>query len=176
MTRMAVSQANRGMLFQRSVDYACQQYDAKGTAIFHEVPTSWKVIRKGNRIVEAYPEKKSIVDFLGMFNGRGLAFDAKSTRERTRFPLSNVEQHQVDFLRRYVDRGGISFLLVEFAVLHEVYAVPFRWFEGWWEMAQQGGRQSIPYHEIHLHCDRVRPARGVVLDFLPAVESWLRAA
>lgn len=173
---LARNNANLGMAFQKTVDYACQQYESKGWAVFHEVPTSWKVIRQGRRIVEAFPEKKSIVDFLGIADGRGLAFDAKTTRERTRFPLANVEEHQVQFLRKYHDQGGIAFLIVEFAVLREVYAVPFKEFEKWWIAASRGGRQSIPISEFRLGFDRVRSARGIALDFLPVVQSWQRAA
>ncbi|WP_018130695.1 Holliday junction resolvase RecU [Effusibacillus pohliae] len=164
--------ANRGMAFEQLIEFANAQYLSKGWAIIQKVPTPWKVIRRGKQIVSAFPEKKSTVDFVGVFNGRPIAFDAKSTRERTRFELDLVEPHQVDFLRRWQDNGGVAFLLIEFSVLHEVYAMPLREFEKWWVGRMRGGRQSIPYQEIRLSCDRVEPNRGIVLDYLGAVVSW----
>ncbi|WP_018130124.1 Holliday junction resolvase RecU [Effusibacillus pohliae] len=169
---MPISQANRGMDFEQLIEFANAQYLSKGWAIIQKVPTPWKVIRRGKQIVSAFPEKKSTVDFVGVFNGRPIAFDAKSTRERTRFELDQVEPHQVDFLRRWQDNGGIAFLLIEFAVLREVYAMQFRELEKWWIGRMRGGRQSIPYQEIRLSCYRVEPNRGIALDYLGAVVSW----
>lgn len=155
--------------------HACEQYESRGWAVIQEVPTPWIVNRRGNEVLHAYPEKPSTVDFVGVWNGRAVAFDAKETKERTRFPLKNIEQHQIDFLRRFLDQGGISFVLIEFAVLREVYAVPFVEIEKWWIDSFRGGRQSIPYAEF-AKWNMVKTGRGIVLDFLPVLETWQRAA
>ena len=162
---MRVNTANRGMAFEELVEYSNRQYAEKGWASIQKVATPWKVVRRGKQIVSAFPEKKSTVDFVGVANGRAIAFDAKSTRERTRFPLANIEQHQMDFLERFQDQGGIGFFLVEFAKHHEFYIIPFTNMNEYWERARAGGRKSIPYDDMFLF-EKVKSGRGIALDYL----------
>ncbi|MBU5437614.1 Holliday junction resolvase RecU [Tissierella sp. MSJ-40] len=37
-----------------------------------------------------------------------IAFDAKETKEETRFPLSNVQEHQIEFMKNWYKYGGIT--------------------------------------------------------------------
>ena len=164
---MAISPANRGMSFEQLVEYTNRCYFLKGMADVRKVATPVKVLRisKG-RIRDGFFEKKSTVDFIGVSHGRAIAFDAKSTRNRTRFPLSNIEPHQMAFLKSWKDQGAIAFFLVEFAKHQEVYFLPYREAEKWWEQAKQGGRKSIPYEWFVQNCDLVRPDKGIPLHYL----------
>lgn len=167
---MAISHANRGMAFQNLVDYTNKCYLQKGIAHIVEIPTSWKVIRRGKKIISAFSEEKSIVDFLGIHHGRTIAFDAKSTNERTRFPLDNVHQHQVNFLKSWFDQGAVTFLLVEFVKHREVYYVTFNQFNEWWEGQYNGGRKSIPYSWFQSNCELVKSESGIPLHFLKFIK------
>ncbi|MGG3737215.1 Holliday junction resolvase RecU [Aeribacillus pallidus] len=167
---MLVSYANRGMSFEHLVEYTNRCYLMKGIAHIEKVPTPWKVIRQGKRIISAFPEKKGMVDFIGVSHGRMIAFDAKSTRERTRFPLDNIHDHQMRFLRSWLDQGAITFFLVEFAKHQEVFMVPFREIEKWWKAAENGGRKSIPYSWFVENCDLVKSSRGIPLDYLRCIK------
>lgn len=164
-----ISQANRGMAFEDLIEYANRQYQVRGIAVIQKVATPWKVVRRGAQIVSAFPEKKSTVDFIGIASGRAIAFDAKSTRIETRFPLANIEQHQFEFLFDWSTQGGTSFVLIEFAVRHECYVLPFDVLSFYWSSMLQGGRKSIPLEEIKDRGTYVEPGRGVVLDYLKAV-------
>lgn len=164
------------MAFEYLVEMTNNQYALKGIATIQKVATPWKVIRRGKKIVSAFPEEKSTVDFIGVFNGRAIAFDAKSTRVNTRFDLSNLEDHQFEFLKRWKDNGGISFLLVEFASLREIYILPFRHLEAWWNEAKRGGRKSIPYNFFMMECDLVKGKNGILLDYLSIIEKRVRAS
>ncbi|MGG1598501.1 Holliday junction resolvase RecU [Cohnella massiliensis] len=165
---MRVSYANRGMALEQMIEYANSQYAAKGWAVIQKVATPFKVVRRGKEIVSAYPEEKSTVDFVGVSGSRALAFDAKSTMERTRFPLGNIEQHQMDFLKAWQDHGGISFFLIEFAKHREIYVVPYSSMQDYWVKAREGGRKSIPFEEMAQFA-KARQGRGVVLDYLAEV-------
>lgn len=158
--------ANRGASFESLIEFANNQYAAKRIALIQKVATPWKVIRQGKKIISAFPEKKSTVDFIGVSMGRAIAFDAKSTLE-TRFPLSNIEQHQIDFLERWQRQNGIAFFLIEFAKLHEVYYLSFDEVKTWWD-GMENGRKSIPYEYFRM-CRRVEQGR-VVLDYLAEIE------
>lgn len=161
--------ANRGKPFETLIEATNRQYYNKGRATIQKVATPWKVIRKGKKIISAFPEKKSTVDFVGIVNGRGIAFDAKSTMERTRFPLDNISDHQFRFLKSWKNNGGISFILVEFAKLKETYVLTFVDLESWWERAKNGGRKSIPHEWFLINCDLVKSKNGILLDYLSFV-------
>lgn len=162
--------ANRGKPFETLIEATNLQYYNKGRATIQKVPVPWKVFYdKKTKRSQAVPDKKSTVDFIGIADGRGIAFDAKSTQERTRFPLDNISDHQFRFLKSWKDNGGISFILVEFAKLKETYVLTFKDLETWWEGAKKDGRKSIAHEWFVLNCDLVKSKNGILLDYLSFV-------
>ena len=163
-----MSYGKRGMVLENMVEYSNKVYKNKGMALIDKVPTPWSVQynKKTGKVMRAYPQKKGTVDFVGISHGRSIAFDAKNTNERTRFPLSNVEQHQVDYLLNHQDHGGISFFLFYFEKHQEAYLMQIEQFSVWWDAQYQGGRKSIPYDWFTVNVDRVKTQRGVPLDYL----------
>lgn len=167
--RKQAQYANLGRALEVMVETANAQYAARRWARIEKVNVKWTVQRVGKRIVSAFPAEKSTVDFMGIYNGRGIAFDAKETRETTLFPLKNIEPHQMDFLRDWQDQGGISFFLIEFVKHAEIYFVPFDFVDRYWQAAIKGGRKSIPYDDIRMEM-LCAQGRGVVLDYLKWVK------
>lgn len=160
--------ANLGRAFEMAVEVSNAYYQKKGWAVIQKVPTPWTVQRRGKQIISAFPEKKSTVDFVGVANGLAIAFDAKSTKNRTNFPLQNIEQHQMMFLQRFHEQGGRAFFLIEFAVFRETYLVPFAAMMRYWEAALGEGRKSIKYEDMLLY-PKIENSRGIPLDYLAAV-------
>lgn len=169
---LKISQANRGRSFEQLIEHSNNQYLAKGKALVQKVPTPWRVVRRGKQIISAHPEEKSTVDFVGVSDGNPIAFDAKSTRELTRFPLSNIETHQMVFLQNFHDQGGRAFVLIEFAKIYEVYLVPFVKLREYWNVARKGGRKSIPYEDMKLF-PQIRSGNGIALDYLSVFDESL---
>lgn len=164
---MTVSQKNRGKAFEQKIEVANKQYQERKMALIEKIPTPWVAYYdKRTKSSKAFPGKKSIVDFQGVAHGRAIAFDAKSTRETTRFDLKNVEEHQVQYLMNFREQGGIAFLLVEFAKLDEVYLVPIEEFVPYWEEAKGEGRKSVPYAEFNWKWQQVKASREITLDYL----------
>lgn len=159
---MSIAHANRGMGFESLIEYANNQYEARGVAQIQKVSTPWKVIRKAKQIVSAFPERKSTVDFIGVYKGKAVAFDAKSTQLKTRFPLANVENHQLEFMQGWQRQAGITFFLIEFSAFNEVYFVTLD------EMTEhiRSQRESIPYKYFQLYGKKVEQSGMVVLDYL----------
>jgi recombination protein U len=156
-----------GSFLEKRLNMTNFGYRMKGWALIDKIPTPWKVFydRKSKQS-KAFPDKKSTVDYIGIANGRPIAFDAKSTKERTSFPLKNVEIHQAEYMKRHRDQGGLDFLIVEFSKIEEVYLLPFDLFYPLWRVHQSGGRHSIPHQYFAMNCDRVVTGRGVPLDYL----------
>lgn len=167
---MKQSYSNRGKPFERNINRSNDTYKLKNWGHIEKAEPPVKVKhQQGNRII-GYFEKKGFVDYFGISNGRAIAFEAKSTRERKRFDLSNVNPHQVESLEAWNEQGGIAFLLIEFSKHREVYFVPYEAFEEWWTNQFKGGRKSIPYQWFFENCDLVKSKRGVVLDYLSMVD------
>lgn len=153
--------ANRGKAFEQLICLSNHQYKSKGWGLIDQVPTPTKNIN--GRIVY---DKKSTVDFYGVSHGRAIAFDAKSTRISTRFDLKNVHDHQVEYLKKFQDQGGVAFLLIHFEKRQETYFVPLKFFLKYWDAAKKGGPKSIPYEDFLVGCPLVRTSRGIALDYL----------
>lgn len=167
----AVGYGNRGMGLEMYINSANTTYLHRGIAVVKKVPTPVKVRRIDNntgRIKEAWFEKGELVDYIGAYNGKAVAFDAKSTRVKN-LPLNNIEPHQYEFLKAYYKAGALSFLIVEFALEHEIYLLPFNHLEDYWEDAKKGGRKSIPLKHFQEECKQVRSGRGISLDYLESL-------
>lgn len=159
--------ANKGKSFENMLIHSAAAYRKKNQAAIDKIPTSWIVQRAGKKIISAFPEKKSGVDFMGIVaNGRPIAIEAKSTNERTRLPLDVIEPHQLAFLDQFHQLGGIAFVLVEFVKLRKVYRLPYSMLSEYVEAAANGGRKSIPIAEIELNCDEIKSKNGIPLAFL----------
>lgn len=156
-----LSYKNRGKSFEKLIEYTNRQYKLKGLALIDQVPTPTKNIK--GRIVY---EKKSTVDFIGISKSKAIAFDAKNTKQETRFDLKNVHVHQVEYLKHHQEQGGKAFFLIHFEKLQKTFFVPLGWFLRYWEGAKLGGRKSIPIEDIQFHCEEVRSENGIALHYL----------
>ena len=157
--------ANRGKSLETLIEYANVQYKTKGLALIQKVPTPWTVQRRGKQIVSAFPAEKSTVDFIGLSNGVPIAFDAKQCHNKTSFPLSNIEDHQLKFLHGWKLSGGISFLLIEMTALGKIYRVEHDQIISYCNASATGGRKSIPVKDF----DKFRvigESSGIILDYL----------
>jgi recombination protein U len=161
-------QGKRGQALEECIIQSNKTYKLKGLALVDKVPTPWTVHydKRTGRVIRAFPREKGTVDFVGISHGRGIAFDAKSTKETTRFPLKNIEQHQIDYLLQHKDQGGISFFIIDFSKKDERYYVPIEKMAEWWEDQFKGGRKSIPYEWFYLNCERIMTGNGAVINYL----------
>ncbi|MFA9459099.1 Holliday junction resolvase RecU [Halalkalibacter sp. AB-rgal2] len=161
---------NRGMAFEHLINITNQQYISKGMAIINKRPTPVKVLKsQGKRVISGFFEEKSTVDYDGIYEGKSIVFEAKSTGEK-RFPLSMLSKHQYDYLELAHKNGAIAFLLVEIRPLHRVFLLPVETIRHYMEKAKKGGRKSIPLDDLDVYTYEVNRGRGVALDYLAVVD------
>ena len=90
----SLSSANRGMNLEEDINISNQYYIDKGIALINKRPTPINVVKvdysRGAKIQNAYFEKQSTTDYNGVYRGKYLDFEAKSTKLRTSFPFSNI--------------------------------------------------------------------------------------
>ncbi len=116
--------ANKGMALEETVRWKLKLYEAAGYANIQKISTPWKVIREGKRIVSAFPEGKSTLDFRGTVRGGiPVSFDAKESEEPLGLPLKYVKDHQIEYIRKALPLGEISFLLVWIKPINQYYIV-----------------------------------------------------
>jgi recombination protein U len=91
-----LNKANLGRSFEELIEAANDFYFDHGIAAIIKVPTAitllrrYDPIRKRSIIDTAFPAKKGTVDFLGQWGKLPIAFEAKSTENKTSFPLKNL--------------------------------------------------------------------------------------
>ena len=158
--------ANRGAVLEKLIDMTNRQYRNKGIADIRKIPTPIKILSNNKGRVTGHTMRGELVDYLGIHDSRAIAFDAKETSNRTNFVLSNVPDHQYNFLKSWHEKGAHSFLIVSFKKHDEVYLLPFKMLETYWEGARNGGRKSIPYGEFVVGCERVVSDKGYALHYL----------
>lgn len=168
--RPPISHANRGKVFENMIQKTNEVYQLRGIALISKNEPEAVIIRRGKRIINVFFRDKSISDYSGISHGTSIAFEAKSTNERTRFDLSNIKDHQVKYLQQHEDQGGKSFYLIYFKKFNETYLIWHKdLYDQWWVPASDGGRKSIPYEYFKLEAEPVKSRKGVLLDYMKVV-------
>ena len=123
--RTLLSAANRGMSLEEDINLSNEYYRNAGIALIQKRPTPINIVKvdysKGARITDAYFEKQSTTDYNGVYKGKYIDFEAKNTKSKTAFPLSNISEHQIIHLKNVLKHGGIAFFIISFQLKDEVY-------------------------------------------------------
>lgn len=171
MITMATT-ANRGKYLEDWVEQANQTYNARKQAVITKIPTPWKVQRnfkpytKQYEINYAYPEKKSTVDFGGTAASKSIWFDVKVTKQATNFPLRNIHEHQLDYLRQVHEQGGKAFILIHSEYINRTWLL---WVQDLLNFIATQTRKSLSWDWLDSHCAVVPCRNDIILDYLPIV-------
>ena len=136
--------ANRGMGLEYDINLSNEYYRIKDVAYIYKKPTPIKLVNvdyKKGLIKEAYFETPSTTDYNGIYNGKYIDFEAKETKSKTSFSLSNIHAHQIKHLIKVKNKGAISFLIVRFTTLNETYFLSTEALE---QFIKNYERKSIP--------------------------------
>lgn len=150
---------NLGKDLEKKIERQNAFYRRQGIAEINKVPNAWVVKRVKGKIVTADPVPTGMCDFIGtsrLVNGRCVSFDAKETKRTKSFPLANIDKEQMNHLERNQESGGVSFFIVWFTELVEMYLVPFDFMNAYWIDHEYGGPASVPYEDIKRECPLIR--------------------
>jgi recombination protein U len=167
-----MSQANRGQYLEEWIEQSNSIYRNKGLAVISKIPTPWKVLRTYNpytkqyKISNAFPEKKSTVDFGGTSSNQSIWFDVKSTQNKTRYPLTNIYGHQREYLQNVHDQGGKAFILIHSTHLQRTWLV---WIDQLMKAIKEENLKSLSFDWMDKYCEVVKSRNGIILDYLPLV-------
>ena len=116
------SRGLRGSTLEEFINHTNTRYSEMGLALIQKIPTPITPVRidkEHRHITLAYFDKISTVDYIGAVQGIPVCFDAKECNADT-FPLQNVHEHQIHFMEKFEQQGGISFLLIYFTARAEL--------------------------------------------------------
>ncbi|MCR5491131.1 MAG: Holliday junction resolvase RecU [Bacilli bacterium] len=168
---LKVAAGNRGMSFEAAINATNEYYKEKGICLVTKRPTPINIVKvdysHGATITQAYFETQSTTDYNGICRGRYIDFEAKSTRNKTSFPLANIPVQQIDHLERVLSQGGIAFFLIDFELLHEVYLLPAAYVIVFYRERE---RASIPVEEIKKNGFLVKEGFMPRYDYFPVLE------
>ena len=145
------SRGLRGSLLEELINRTNEQYREKKLALIQKVPTPItpiKIDKESRHITLAYFEKKSTVDYIGVVQSIPVCFDAKECHSDA-FPLANIHEHQVQFMKEFEAQGGIAFFLIYYSHRDEFYYLPLAHLEYFWDRAKNGGRKSFRHEELN---------------------------
>ena len=163
-----INYGNRGMVLENDINETNKYYLLNNIAVIYKKPTPVKILHlyySTNKITNAFFETQSTLDYNGVYNGKYIEFDAKETKNKTSFPLSNIHNHQIKHIEKIIDNDGICFLIVRFTNLNRIYllmandlinyidnfenkAIPLSYFEENGYLIKEKFIPSIDYLEI----------------------------
>lgn len=165
-----ITYSNRGMTLEEDLNETNEYYLLNGQAVIHKKPTPVQIVnvdypkRSAAVIKEAYFKQASTTDYNGVYKGRYIDFEAKETRFKTSFPLSNFHQHQIEHINQVLQQQGIAFVILRFSSIEEVYFLEGKHLLEFWKRMDKGGRKSITYSEI------VECAYKIPLGYQPRID------
>ena len=140
----------RGSVLEELINYTNEKYRQQKLALVQKIPTSIKPVRfdKTKRhITLAYFDQKSTVDYIGVVQGIPICFDAKECAKDI-FPLQNIHEHQVEFMKNFEKQQGVAFVLIYYSSKNILYYMRFEELYRFWMRAQNGGRKSFRFEEL----------------------------
>ena len=168
------SRGLRGSTLEDMINHTNEYYRQKKLALVQKIPTPItpiKIDKDSSQITLAYFEKDSTVDYIGVVQGVPICFDAKECAADT-FPIHNIHEHQVEFMKEFERQDGIAFIILFFSARDEFYYLPFSDIIKFWERAKAGERKSFTYDEIDKSF-RINSGKGIMIHYLETIQKDL---
>lgn len=169
------SRGLRGSTLEELINLTNEKYAASKLALIQKIPTPIKPInidQNTRHITLAYFDQKSTVDYIGAVQGIPVCFDAKECATDT-FPLQNIHDHQLYFMEKFEEQGGIAFIILYFSHRDEFYYIPFRDLKYFWDRREQGGRKSFKYEEINKNY-QIFGKCGIIIHYIELLQKDLQ--
>ena len=168
--------SNRGMQLEDDLNNTNKYYLETDKAIIYKKPTPITInkvdykSRKDAKIKAAHFRIPSTTDYNGIYKGKYIDFEAKETKNKTSFPLSNIHNHQIKHLENITKHGGIGFIIVRFTSLNETYYLNANKLKNFIE---QNKRKSIPIEYFKENGYIIKESLRPRLDYLKIVDKEL---
>ncbi len=165
-----VNYGNRGMNLEELLNQTNEYYLQINKAVIYKKPTpiqivKTKVVNNDLRITDAFFKTPSTLDYNGLYKGKYIDFDAKETSSKTSFPIRNIHPHQLEHMKKVIEHGGITFLMISmngsyyYLDGHDIL-----------DFIVNNERKSIPYSFIKESGYEIRIQLSPKLDYLKIID------
>lgn len=168
------SRGLRGSTLEDLINRTNELYMEHGLALVQKIPTPITPIKMNEdhtQITLAYFDQKSTVDYIGVVQSIPVCFDAKECSMDT-FALSNIHEHQVNFMERWEAQGGVSFIIIYYSHLDRFCYLRYKILRSFWDRMTQGGRKSFRIDELEDGFD-LKPHGGLFVPYLDGIKKDL---
>lgn len=120
-----INNANRGMALEDMINRSNEYYKNHNIAYVNKRPTNVKVLKtmENYKITEAVFLAPSTLDYVGVYQGCYLDFEAKETTSTKGFMLANIAAHQINAMENILKYGGITFAIIFFKAFNNIYLI-----------------------------------------------------
>ncbi len=169
-----ISYSNRGMTLESEINESNEYYRTIEKAYIYKKPTPIKITkvdypsRDKAIIKEAFFTTPSTTDYNGLYKGKYIDFEAKETKSKTAFALTNIHSHQIKHLENINNNGGIAFLIVRFTTINKTYllmANDFLYF------LKKTNRKSIPLDYFEEKGYLIKDSYRPIIDYLKIIDN-----
>ena len=173
-TNKEISYKNRGMSLESELNDTNEYYRIIDKAYIYKKPTPIKITkvdypsRDKAVIKEAFFTVPSTTDYNGLYCGKYIDFEAKETRSKSSFSLSNIHPHQINHLRNINNHQGIAFLIVRFTTLNETYLL---FAKDFLEFIDNTDRKSIPIDFFREKAFLIKDGYKPTIDYLKIIDN-----
>lgn len=168
-----LSHKNRGMTLESEINESNSYYRDEDKAYIYKKPTPIQIVkvdypsRDKAIIKEAYFTTPSTTDYNGIYNGKYIDFEAKETKSKSSFSLSNIHQHQINHLINILNHNGIAFLIIRFTTLDKTYLLDANTFK---TFINTSSRKSIPLDFFEKNAFLLKNGYKPRIDYLKIVD------
>lgn len=167
------SRGLRGSLLEELINRTNEKYREQHLALIQKIPTPITPVRmdqETRQITLAYFEQRSTVDYIGTVQGIPVCFDAKECKTDN-FPIQNIHEHQVVFMRDFEDQGGIAFMLLYFTGADRYFYLPFEQIVTFWNRSKTGHARHFKISELDTAYELT--CNGYYIHYLEALQKDL---
>lgn len=164
-----INYGNRGMTLEEDINITNNYYLEKNIALIYKKPIPIKVLKvtiDKTRIKDGFYEKKSTLDYSGIYKEKYIEFDAKETNSKTSFPLSNIHKHQITHMKNIIKFGGITFLIIRFNLIGKTYILMAKEL---FNFIDNNDRKSIPMSYFESNCKEIPLKYSPRIDYLKEI-------
>ena len=170
-----IGYGNRGMTLENDLNDTNNYYLLHDIAIVYKKPTPITISKVDYKsrndavIKEARFIVPSTTDYNGIYKGKYIDFEAKETKSKTSFPLSNIHEHQITHLKNVLRHGGIAFIIVRFISYNKTYYLSA---ENLIKFIESNERKSIPYEYFKEYGVLILENYNPRIDYISVVEKY----
>ncbi len=164
-----INYANRGTTLENIITEANKYYLENNIAVIYKKATPIGINKTNYKeITSAYFKEKSTLDFVGIYKGYYIEFDAKETKSSTSFPLSNIHNHQIVHIKNILEHKGFAFLIIQ--INNSYYLLSGNLLINF---INENSRKSIPYEYIKENCLEIKYNYIKGLDYIVSLNKLL---